>query len=467
MTEGHERVTGGRRRLPLHTRIFLGLVGGASAGISVNLIWGRRPEVEWVVRTVTEPIGQVFLRMLIMVVVPLVFASLALGVAGLGDLRKLGRIGVKTLLYFLMVTMLAVTIGLILVNAIRPGEGLPEDVKAQLLETYRGQTAQTLEQAGQTRFGIHTFVNIVPRNPIAAAVQGDMLGIIFFALMFGVALTFLPASRAQPVIAVLSGVGEAMIVLIDLAMRLAPLGVAALIFSVTARFGFDLLAKLGLYVITVILGLALHQFGVYSILVRIFARVNPWRFFGAIRTVMITAFSTSSSSATLPTTMRVSEENLGIPREIAGFVLPLGATMNMNGTALFEGVTVLFLAQVFGVELSLSAQAIIIIMSVLTAIGAAGVPGGSLPLLILVLQTVGVPGEGIAIILGVDRLLDMCRTTLNVTGDITAAAFIARSEGYLLTPTLQVAEGHPARSEDHMRPPVEVERLEPGGERRW
>jgi len=456
MNEGQERMTDGRRRLPLHTRIFLGLIGGASAGISVNLLLGRRPEVEWFVRTVTEPIGQIFLRMLIMVVVPLVFASLALGVAGLGDLRKLGRIGVKTLLYFLMVTTLAVTIGLILVNTIRPGEGLPEDVKAQLLETYRGQTAQTLEQAGQVRFGIQTFVNIVPRNPIAAAVQGDMLGIIFFALMFGIALTFLPASRAQPVTAVLSGVGEAMIVLIDLAMKLAPVGVAALIFSVTARFGFDLLVKLGLYVITVIFGLALHQFGVYSILVRVFARVNPWRFFSAIRTVMVTAFSTSSSSATLPTTMRISEENLGIPREIAGFVLPLGATMNMNGTALFEGVTVLFLAQVFGIELSLPAQAIVVIMSVLTAIGAAGVPGGSLPLLILVLQTVGVPGEGIAIILGVDRLLDMCRTMLNVTGDVTAAAFIARSEGYLLTPTLQVAESV-----------MEVERVKSGREQQW
>ena len=449
MSEG---IVGRRRPLPLHTKIFLGLVGGAVSGISVNVFLGRRPEVEWIVRTVTEPIGQIFLRMLIMVVVPLVFTSLALGVAGLGDLRKLGRIGVKTLLYFVLVTALAVTIGLILVNVIRPGEGLSEQVKVQLLETYRGQTAETLEQAGRTRFGIQTFVNIVPRNPIAAAVQGDMLGIIFFALMFGVALTFLPASRAQPVMAVLSGIGEAMVVLIDLAMKLAPIGVAALIFSVTARFGFDLLAKLGVYVFTVILGLAIHQFGAYSILVRVFARLNPWQFFSAIRTVMVTAFSTSSSNATLPTTIRVSQENLGIPGEIAGFVLPLGATMNMNGTALFEGVTVLFLAQVFGVELSFSAQLIVIVMSVLTAIGAAGVPGGSLPLLILVLQTVGVPGEGIAIILGVDRLLDMCRTTLNVTGDVTAAAFIARSEGYALMPRPSV---------------VEMERTEAGGERRW
>jgi DAACS family dicarboxylate/amino acid:cation (Na+ or H+) symporter len=232
-------------------------------------------------------------------------------------------------------------------------------------------------------------------------------------------------------ISFLEALGDAMTVIIDLAMKLAPYGVAALIFSVTARFGYDLLAKLGLFVVTVLLGLAIHQFGVFSLLVRIFAGLNPLRFFRRIQTIMITAFSTSSSSATLPTTLRVTEENLGVPKEIAGFVLPLGATMNMNGTALFEGVTVLFIAQVFGLELSLSAQVIVVIMSVLTAVGAAGVPGGSIPLLILVLQTVGVPGEGIAIILGVDRILDMCRTVLNVTGDVTCAAFIARSEGVM------------------------------------
>lgn len=432
-------LTDSRKPLPLHTKIFLGLVVGGLLGIGTNALLPDSRAVHWIVGTITEPMGQVFLRLLIMVVIPLVFASLALGVAHLGDLRKLGRIGVKTLLYFLMVTALAVTIGLTLVNVIQPGKGLPEDVRIRLLETYRGQAAQTVEQAGQVRFGVQTFVNIVPRNPLAAAVQGDMLAVIFFALAFGIALTFLPQSRSAPVISVLEAIGDAMVIIIDLAMKLAPFGVAALIFSVTARFGFDLLAKLGLYVFTTLLGLAIHQFGVYSVLVRVFARVSPRWFFSGIKTVMVTAFSTSSSSATLPTTMRVSEEVLGIPREICGFVLPLGATMNMNGTALFEGVTVLFLAQVFGIDLSLTAQVIVVIMSVVTAVGAAGVPGGSLPLLILVLHAVGVPGEGIAIILGVDRLLDMCRTTLNVTGDVTAAAFIARSEGYLLTPAATVA----------------------------
>jgi DAACS family dicarboxylate/amino acid:cation (Na+ or H+) symporter len=227
-------------------------------------------------------------------------------------------------------------------------------------------------------------------------------------------------------------VNEIAVKVINIAMKLAPFGVAALIFSVTSRFGFDLIVALGMYVITVLVGLALHQFGAFSILVRLFARYNPLKFFKKVETVMLTAFSTSSSNATLPTTMMVSQENLGIPPKIAGFVIPLGATMNMNGTALFEGVTVLFLAQVFGVDLSLGAQLIVVIMSVLTAVGAAGVPSGSIPLLIIVLQTVGVPAEGIAIILGVDRILDMCRTVLNVTGDITCAAYVARSEGIVL-----------------------------------
>jgi DAACS family dicarboxylate/amino acid:cation (Na+ or H+) symporter len=389
---------------------------------------------------VTEPVGQIFLRTLIMIVIPLVFASLALGVAGLGDLRKLGRIGLKTFLYFFLVTALAVTIGLTLVNTIQPGKGLPPEVTAKLLQTYQGEASQSMERAKGISFGIQTFVNIVPRNPFAAAVNMDMLAIIFFSLMFGVALTLIPSYRAAPMISFLEALGDAMTVIIDLAMKLAPYGVAALIFSVTARFGYDLLVKLGLYVITVLLGLTIHQLGVFSVLVRVFAGLNPARFFRRIQTIMITAFSTSSSAATLPTSLRVTEEKLGVPKEICGFVLPLGATMNMNGTALFEGVTVLFIAQVFGIELHLGAQLIVVIMSVLTAIGAAGVPGGSIPLLILVLQTVGVPGEGIAIILGVDRILDMCRTVLNVTGDVTCAAFIARSEGVMpMDRTIEIA----------------------------
>jgi DAACS family dicarboxylate/amino acid:cation (Na+ or H+) symporter len=405
-------------------------VAGAVAGVAANLMWGGSAGLEKFVRYATEPAGQLWLRALIMIVVPLVFASLTLGVAGLGDLRKLGRVGLKTLLYFLMVTLLAAGLGLVMVNVIRPGAGLPADVRERLLETYGQQAQESKTVAGQARFGIQTLVNIVPRNPLAAAAQGDMLGVIFFSLMFGVAMALMPAGRSGTLKEVVRGLGEAMVVIIDLVMKLAPFGVFALVFSVAARFGFDLLARLGWYVVTVVAGLVIFQVVVYGVLLRVVARWNPRDFFRRAWPVILTAFSTSSSNATLPTTLRVSETALGLPRNICGFVLPLGATMNMNGTALFEGVTVLFIAQVFGTGLSLPAQAIVIAMAVLTAVGAAGVPSGAIPLMILVLEAVGVPGEGIAMVIGVDRLLDMCRTVVNVTGDMTAAAFVARSEGY-------------------------------------
>lgn len=419
-----------------HTKIFLGLILGAIAGVLCNKFLHDSAVVAFLQKYLSDPLGKIFLNMLIMVVIPLVFSSLALGVAQIGDLKQLGRIGMRTMLYFLMVTAIAVTIGLVLVNTIRPGDYLPAETKDQLMAQYGKEASEKMGAAerASTEFGIQTLVNIVPRNPLAVVARPnpDMLALIFVALMAGIALTLIVQDKAQPVIRLLEGVNEISVKIINIAMKLAPYGVAALIFSVTSRFGFDLIVALGMYVVTVIVGLALHQFGALAVLVRLFARYNPLKFFRKVETVMLTAFSTSSSNATLPTTMMVSQENLGIPPKIAGFVIPLGATMNMNGTALFEGVTVLFIAQVFGVNLDLTTQLIVVIMSVLTAVGAAGVPSGSIPLLILVLQMVHVPPEGIAIILGVDRILDMCRTVLNVTGDITCAAYIARSEGVAL-----------------------------------
>lgn len=341
------------------------------------------------------------------------------------------RSAARNCCYFLLTTCVAVLIGLLLVNLIKPGIGLPPEVKTRLAELYSGQTRQSIEAAEKTTFGIQTFIEIIPKNPIAAASKGDMLAVIFFALMFGIALTRLPAIRSGPVLSLLTGVSEAMVGIIEIAMRFAPIGVGALTFSVTSRFGFDLLLKLGLYVLTVIGGLAIVQFGLFSLLVWRLGGMSPRAFFQAAESAMLTAFSTSSSSATLPTTLNVAEKELGIQKEIAGFVVPLGATMNMNGTAVFEGVTVLFLAQVFGVPLSLGNQLVVLIMTVLMAVGTAGVPGGTIPLMILILSTVGVPGEGIALIMGVDRFLDMCRTTVNVTGDLTAAVCVARTEGML------------------------------------
>lgn len=414
-----------------HTKIFLGLVIGAAAGLLSNKFLPGTPLLEATQKYFSDPLGKIFLNMLIMMVIPLVFASVSLGVAQIGDLKHLGRIGLRTAMYFLLVTTLAVTIGLALVNSIRPGDYLPEETKTRLLATYSAQASELKDTAEKTDFGIQLLVNVVPRNPMAAIARPnpDMLALIFVALMVGIGITLVNKERVQSFVRVLEGINDVTVAIINIAMKLAPYGVAALIFSVTSRFGYDLLIALGMYVITVLVGLLLHLFGVFSILVRIFARYSPLKFFKKVETVMLTAFSTSSSNATLPTTITVSQENLGIPPKISGFVLPLGATMNMNGTALFEGVTVLFLAQVFGVDLTLPQQIIVVIMSVVTAVGAAGVPSGAIPLMIIVLGMVGVPAEGIAIILGVDRILDMCRTVLNVTGDITCAAYIARTEG--------------------------------------
>lgn len=414
--------------MALHNRILLGLVAGAVFGVAVNLLTGGGAGVDGFVRNVTEPVGKMWLAGLIMVVIPLILSTLSMGVAGLGSLRRLGRIGLVTLLSFLSLTVLSTALGLVVMNTVRPGVGLDSAVRERLLETYRGQAEGAMGLSGGT-FGIDLLVRVVPRNPVKAAAEGDMLAVIFFSIMLGVALTALPAEKAAPMRALLDSLGHVTVAIIEMVMKVAPLGVFCLIFSVTARFGYDLLLNLLMYVLTVVGTLAAFQLVVYPILLALVARRSPREFFRKAEIVFLTAFSTSSSNATLPTSMRVARDGLGVPPEIAGFVLPLGATLNMNGSALFEGATVLFLAQVFGVELSLGAQLVVVVMAVVTAIGAAGIPGGSIPLLMMILGMVGVPMEGIAIILGVDRLLDMCRTVLNVTGDLVTTTVVDRFEG--------------------------------------
>jgi DAACS family dicarboxylate/amino acid:cation (Na+ or H+) symporter len=414
--------------MPNHTRILLALAAGAAVGVTVNLLTRGSAATQRFVSLVTEPVGRMWLSGLIMVVIPLILSTLALGVAGLGSIRRVGRIGAVTLLSFLSLTALSTALGLLLMNTLRPGRNLDPAVKARLLETYRGQAQDAMGLSGAA-FNIDLLVKIVPRNPMRAAAEGDMLAVIFFALMVGIALTTLAPERGEPMVRFLESLGHVTVAIIELVMKLAPLGVFCLIFSVTARFGFDLLLSLLQYVLTVVGGLALFQFVGYPLILKLVARSDPRDFFRKARIVMLTAFSTSSSSATLPTTLRVAQEDLGIPRGISGFVLPLGATLNMNGTSLFEGATVLFLAQVFGVDLSLGAQLLVVLMAVVTAIGTAGIPGGSIPLLMMILGMVGVPMEGIAIVLGVDRILDMCRTVLNVTGDMVTATVVARAEG--------------------------------------
>jgi dicarboxylate/amino acid:cation (Na+ or H+) symporter, DAACS family len=421
--------------MALHNKIFIGLLFGIALGIAANLAWGGSPRLEWFIVNISEPFGRIFLRLIFMIVIPLIFSALTLGVANLGDIRRLGRVGLKTLAYTLVVTSISVIIGLALVNTIRPGEGLSPEIRSQLLESIRAKSDVSAVKSGGAGFDIQMLVRIVPDNPLGAMVNafnGEMLGVMFFSLMFGVALALVDRERVQALVTVLEGIYEVVMKIIDLAMKLAPYGVGALIFTLTARFGHAVLLQLAAFVAVVLAGLAIHQFVVYSLLIRFLVGMNPLKFFRSIKAVMITAFATSSSNATLPTALKVSQENLGIPREISGFVLTLGSTANQNGTALYEGVTVLFLAQFFGIHLGWESQLLVVLMSVLSGVGTAGVPGGSIPVIVLLLESVGIPGGSIGIILGVDRLLDMCRTVLNVTGDIAAAAFVAKSEGYKL-----------------------------------
>lgn len=417
--------------MKLHTKILLGLAVGLAAGITTNLTVGvENPGVEWVNKYIAGPVGQIFLRMLFMVVMPLVFASIALGVAGLGDIRKVGRVGGKAIGYFIITTVLAATLGLVIVNLMRPWERVLPETRAALMERFAGDASSKVEAAGTTsKFGPETFVAIVPRNPIDAAAKTDMLAVIFFGLMFGAALTLIAAEKAKPMVDWLEALNEVVIKIIHFAMLLAPYGVACLIFTVSSRFGFDLMIAVAAFVITVLIALAAHVSITLFAMLRFGIGISPMLFISRVKAALITAFSTSSSSATLPTGLDVSENQLGIPRQIAGFVLPIGSTMCMNGTAIFEGITVIFLAEIFNVDLTLAQMAIVMVMSVITAIGAAGVPGGSIPLLVGILTMFNVPGEGIAIVLGVDRILDMSRTTVNVFSDLTATAFVARSEG--------------------------------------
>lgn len=411
--------------MPLHRKIAIGFLSGASLGLILHGLFPLTPA--WLTAFLdygAEPLGRLFLRLLLMAVLPLVVSSLILGVAEMGDAAKLGRVAFKTLGWALIITAISVLTGLAFVRAAKPGAGFPVEVRESIMARAGKAPAMPEASGGNAMTRV---LALIPDNPIKAAAGGDFLGVMFFAMLFGVGV-LRAGEKGKPLLKFFEAVYESAMAFISLVMKLAPYGVGALVLNLTARFGYDLLKHLLGYALVAVAAMAFHQFVTYSFFLRTFGGMSPRKFFAGLQEAMLTAFGTSSSSATLPVSMRAGEEKLGLPRDISRFVLTVGASANQNGTALYEGVTALFLAQCFGVDLTLGQQGTVLFMGILGGIGTAGVPGGSLPMLMAILASIGVPPEGVLLILGVDRFLDMCRTVVNVTGDLLIAVLVARSE---------------------------------------
>jgi len=406
--------------MKIYTKIAIGL----ALGVIVGPLLGAKA-------LYIEPFGRAFIKLIVMLVVPLVVASLTLGTASLGDIKKLGRVGLKTVAYYLIATALAVSFGLLLANTFQPGVGLDPGVKAKLLSEYKGVSEEQLTKAMEKPGLWDIFLSLIPSNPIKAMAESDMLPIITFCILTGIAMTMISSQRRRRLVGLLESINDTMIVLVDIVMKLAPYGVFALMAGVAGRFGYEVLLTLLKYVLVTILALFLFMIVVYSLSVKLMGGISPLKFFKIIRPVQLVAFSTCSSNATLPINLKTTEEELKVSRDIASFVLPLGATINMHGTAIYHGVSALFIAQVYGIDLSIASQLMVVLTATLASIGCAGVPGIGMITLTIVLTTIGIPVEGIALVMGVERILDMCRTVLNVTGDSTCAVFVAWSEGAL------------------------------------
>ncbi len=430
-----------KKKLPLHTKILLGLLIGLISGLHVNTFYPANQNVQWFVSNIAYPAGQIFLRMIFMIVIPLIFTAIVLGVADFKDIHKIGRVGIKSLLFTVVITAVSVLIGILLVNLVQPGSRILAEDREALIQTLSNNqnVSQIVSAAKETKGLMQIIIDIIPRNPFVDIVNafdpnyrgGGLLAVMFFALIFGVALALSKSERTDMLTKTLEGLYDVVMKIIDFAMKLAPFGVAALIFSVASQLGFQIISTLLLYVLVVLTGLLIHLLVTYGAILKFIIKKNPIDFFKAITEVIVTAFSTSSSNATLPTSMRVTSDKLNVNKDISNFVLTVGSTANQNGTALFEGITVLFLAQFYGIDLSVGQQILVVVLSIIAGVGTAGVPGGSLPMIVMVLQTVGIPAEGIGIIFGVDRLLDMSRTVVNVTGDIVLALWVDKSESVI------------------------------------
>jgi proton glutamate symport protein len=410
------------KRVPLHWQILIAL----AAAVVCGLAFGRDARVGSLALTDAYTfVGQLFLNALKMLIVPLVVSSIVTGVAGIGSVQGFGRLSAKTLSYYLATTLMAVLLGLLLTNIFRPGVG------TTVLSAPNEETSARLTQAqGRGVSDIAgVILQLIPTNVVKSAVEGDMLGLIFFSLLFGYFATRLPEDTQTPVVAFFRGVYDIMLMIAGLVMRFAPIGIFALVAKVVATTGVEAFRQVAMFFITVLAGLAIHTFVVLPLLVRALGRVSPLRHFRAMAPALLTAFSTASSSATLPLTMECIEKRAGVSRRISSFVLPLGATVNMNGTALYECGAALFIAQCYGIQLGFAAQFTIVLLALLTSIGVAGIPAASLGAIIIILNAVGLPPEGIGMILAVDRILDMARTTVNIFGDACGAVIIARTEG--------------------------------------
>lgn len=424
------------KKLALHTQILIGLVAGIIWGIvAVNIGWAEGNSLY------IAPLGTIFVNMLKLLAVPMILVSLITGIASLNDINKLGRIGGRTIGIFLITTVIAITIGLGMGLLFRPGDALPDADKATLMESYKGKAAENDANAQKiaSRSPLQPLIDIFPDNLVKAAGDNQMmLSIVFIAILFGIAIIMIPQEKVKPLLDVFNAANEVVLKVVDIIMLIAPIGVFALISSVITDLGGNdpasalrLLQALGVYTIAVIVGLILHGGVVYMTMIKLFAKLNPLWFLKKMRPVQLLAFSTSSSNATLPLNIENAEERLGVKGDVASFVLPLGATVNMDGTSLYQTVAALFIAQVYNMELTFVQQLTIILTATLASIGSAGVPGAGMVMLAIVLNSVGIPVEGIALIMGPDRIIDMCRTVVNVTGDATVTCIVARKEGKL------------------------------------
>ena len=417
------------RGVKLQWQMLIGFVTGLVLGLIVYSTQRDAAWVDIVTTYVTQPIGQIFLRLIFMLVIPLLFSALVVGISEMGEVRSLKRVGLRTLFYTIIVSAIAVAVSLAVVNIFKPGAGVDREAAAEMLAGQADRAGEIVKTGAEQPSGVDAFVNIIPNNLVEVMGSNSaILSVMFFALFFGIGLLLTDTPNARALKNGFEGLFDVTMRLILLVIKLAPIAVACFMFNLAALFGWDLLVRLSAYVGVVVLALAIQLFVVYPILLALLAKKNPIAFFREVQEAMLMAFSTASSNATLPTALRVAEEKLGLSRRVSRFVLTIGATANQNGTAMFEGVTVIFLAQFFGIELTLWQQLTVMLVCILGGIGTAGVPAGSLPVVALILAMVGIDPQAIALVLGVDRFLDMCRTTLNVTGDLVAAQVISAGE---------------------------------------